>query len=144
MSSLEFGRIVLRNSLIEYMALPKPFAGHTGTLNHRYYFSERCNESMINLIINKSPAEAIARRNWGQKLRNSNGQAVNHPTIGWFVGKLLSTTSLVIRDDSENAVFWDVYRNNQPEARGLEMLAQQNQCWGDWTLAKPIETTVYA
>jgi len=26
----------------------------------------------------------------------------------------------------------------------LEMLAQQNQCWGDWTLSEPNEATVYA
>lgn len=144
MSSLETGRIVLRNSLIDFMSQSKPFDGHLGVLHQRYYFSKNCNESVIHRILNKPLHEAVARKKWGKNLHLVTGQKQNHPEIGWCVGKLLSTTSLVFRDYTTDAIYWDVYRNDKPEATALEMLAQQNQCWGDWTLSMPKEATAIA
>ena len=139
MRSLILGRDVLKNSLIDFMSQSKPFDGHLGVLHQRYYFSKNCNEGMIFRIINKPLHEAVARKKWGQNLHIATGQKQNHPEIGWCVGKLLSTTSLVIRDYTNDGIYWDVYRNNQLEARALEILAQQNNCYGDWTLAMPNE-----
>ena len=99
---------------------------------------------MIHQIINRPIDDVKIRRIWSENLSLQNGQNKNHARISWCVGKLLSTTSLIIRDDEEMSVYWNVYQNRQPEAIALQMLAQQNQAFGDWTLCKPIEATAYA
>jgi len=144
MSSLRLGSDILRNSLIDFMSQSKPFDGYVGPLNQRHYFAKNCNENVRCNILNRQSHEATARKRWADKLVLRNGQHKNHPEIMWCVGKLLSTTSLVIKDNKSTEIYWSVFRNNKAEARALEMLAQQNECWGDWTLSQPIVATINA
>ena len=144
MSSLKLGRETLRNNLIDFFSKSKPFESYSGVLHQRYYFNKNCNESVIHSIVNKPVHQALARQKWGQNLHVVTGQKQNHPEIGWSVGKLLSTTSIAIRDYETDEIYWSVYRNYQPEARALELLAQHNNCWGDWTLSMPTESTASA
>ena len=141
MSSLRLGSYILRNSLIDFMSQSKPFDGYVGPLNQRHYFAKNCKENVRRNILNRQAHEAMARKRWSDQLFLRNGQHKNHPEIKWCVGKLLSTTSLVIIDNESQEVYWSVFRNYKAEARALEMLAQQNECWGDWTLSMPIEAT---
>ena len=144
MSSLRLGSDILRNSLIDFMSQSKPFDGYVGPLNQRHYFAKNCNENVRRNILNRQSHEATARKRWSDQLVLRNGQHKNHPEIMWCVGKLLSTTSLVIKDNKSKEIYWSVFRNDRAEARALEMLAQQNECWGDWTLSQPIVATINA
>ena len=144
MGSLILGRNVLRNSLIDFLSQSKPFDGQKGHMDHRYYFAKNCNEQQRHAIIHRPIGEVKKRRIWSENLSLQNGQNKNHPRMSWCVGKLLSTTSLIIRDDEEMSIYWSVYQNSQKEAMALQMLAQQNASFGDWTLPISIEANIYA
>jgi len=138
MSSLEIGRKILRDSLVDFMSQSKPFEGSMGVLNNRYYFNKNCNHGIRRRLQNREEHEMIAKQKWARQICIANGQTKNHPQIGWFVGKLLSTTTLIITNDEQRGTYWSVFKNYEPEAHALEMLSQHNQCWGDWTLSIPV------
>tara|TARA_R100001443_G_scaffold29898_1_gene43255 strand:+ start:936 stop:1370 length:435 start_codon:yes stop_codon:yes gene_type:complete len=144
MNRFELGSNLLRNALIDSRSRNR-FDGKFGGLpRFRYHFSKRCNYAHITSITMRPQHEEELRLKWGLALRKINGQKENHPSTAWFVGKLLSTTTLCIVNYVQRTVYLDVYRNDDLHAEALIALAVQNGTFGDWTHQTPIEATASA
>ena len=127
-------RQILKNGLIDVLSASAIEAKKGSMSGYGYYFSERCNPAFIHETVTRTAHENEAAIKWRQSLKLLNGQKKAHATVSWAVNRRLSTTCLVIVDKQGQRLYYDVYRNYDPKAGGLERLARQNLCFGDFTV----------
>lgn len=134
MSNSDFGTIVLRNSLIDFLDRDRPFTGVPCVEGGmwRYFFGKNTNPDQQQQILLRPNVKRQIAMQWSSDRRFEAG----NPPVTWLVSKWLSTTTLVITDWETHSVWWDIYLSGDAAAKALRTLAVDSGVYVDWRVVK--------